>query len=124
MGGLGLPLACLGLDTMRRQLLFAILAPLGITALLLFFVRNRLQIVLPLVLYVTFFISPAASSYGGQCGIRFRAHTCAIACMIHAYVHIRSAWPYALAYGRMACSRAVMTPLLNPIVRSLPCVLV
>ena len=61
LGGVGLPLACVGLDQLRRRLLFSIIAPFGCSVLVFVLVHRRLAI-LPIVLYVTFFLSPAVSA--------------------------------------------------------------
>ena len=61
LGGIGLPLGCVGLDQLRRRLLFSIIAPFGCSVILIVLIHRRLML-LPILLYVTFFLAPAVSS--------------------------------------------------------------
>ena len=61
LGGIGLPLGCVGLHQLRHRLLFSILAPFGCVVILFLLVNQRLML-LPILLYVTFFLAPAVSS--------------------------------------------------------------
>ena len=60
LGGIGLPFGCIGLHQLRRRLLFSILAPFGCSIILFALVHRRLKL-LPILLYITFFLTPAVS---------------------------------------------------------------
>ena len=84
LGGMGLPLACFGLDRIRNRLLYSILAPCAVIVgtYALFALKgappaqegkpqsSRFHDALPVVLYVSFLVAPAVSSQA------FRAFSC------------------------------------------------
>ena len=61
LGGIGLPLGCFGLHLLRHRLLFSIIAPFGCSVILIVLVHRRMML-LPILLYVTFFLAPPVSS--------------------------------------------------------------
>ena len=84
LGGMGLPLACFGLHRIGNRLWYSIVAPFAIIALTLalFVLKgppprrageptpSRFTDAIPVILYVSFFVSPAVSSQA------FRAFNC------------------------------------------------